>query len=96
MKRKGRLTAQKTGDYVSDTVEKEEFGDVEGFDQHSEAGCNYGGQSDYVDDADNLEDDVTWACQGFLEERHCYDEGYRHEIRRLSSRASGTEIVDKK
>jgi len=65
------LTAQKAGNDMSNTVKKEEFGDIEGFDQHGEACRNDGCQNDYVEDTDDLEDDVTWTGQVFLEERHC-------------------------
>ncbi len=93
----GRLTAQEAGDYVGDAVEKEEFRNVEGFDQHSEACCNNGGQSDYVYDADDLEDDVTWACQGFLEERHCYRKiGIGTEIVGRGLELGGTNMLDRK
>lgn len=55
---------------MCDAVEEEEFGDVEGLNQHGEAGSYACRQGDYVDDADDVEDDVAWACQGPVEERH--------------------------
>ena len=53
-------------------VEKEELGDVEGLDEHGEARCCDCGQGDDVQDTDDVEDDVAWASQGLLEERHCF------------------------
>lgn len=64
------LTAQGGGDDVADCVEEEEFGDDEGFDEHGEAGDDDGEQADDVHGSDDVEDDVAWTCQRFLEERH--------------------------
>ena len=57
---------------MGNTVEEEEFGDVEGFDEHGEAGRGNGGQADNVEDTDDVEDDVAWASQRLFEERHCF------------------------
>lgn len=51
-------------------VEEEEFGDLEGFDQHTEACGDDGDECDDIADADDVEDDVSWAGQRALEERH--------------------------
>ena len=56
---------------MRDTVKEEEFGYVEGLNQHGEAGSDHHGQTDYIDDSDDVEDDITWTGQGLLEERHC-------------------------
>lgn len=56
---------------MSDAVKEEELGDVESLYQHSEACCDNSCQGDYVEYTDDLKDDVAWACQGLLEERHC-------------------------
>lgn len=56
---------------MSDTVKEEELADIERLDQHSEACGHDSYQSDDIEDADDLEHDVSWARQVFLEERHC-------------------------
>lgn len=66
----GGLTAQGCGDDVADCVEEEEFGDYECFDEHGEGGDNDGEEADDVHGADYVEDDVAWASQWFLKERH--------------------------
>ena len=62
---------------MGDAVEEEEFGDVEGLDEHGEGGGRNGEEGDYVDDADDVEDDVAWTGQGLFEERHCGGGGRR-------------------
>ena len=64
------LTTEEARDHVTDAVEEEEFGDVEGFDEHGETGGGDGGETDDVDDADDVEDEPGWARQGLLEEWH--------------------------
>jgi len=70
--RMGQLTGQDACNDVRNAVEEEEFGDVECLDQHGEACCGDSDQGDYVYGADDIEDDVAWASQGLLKERHCF------------------------
>ena len=51
-------------------VKEEEFRDLEGLDQHTEACGDDGDERDDVADSDDVEDDVAWAGQRALEERH--------------------------
>ena len=58
---------------MRDTVEEEKLRDVECLDQHGEASCDYHGEADDVDNSDDIEDDITRAREGFIEEGHCLD-----------------------
>lgn len=71
-----KLTAQGGGDDMADSVEEEEFGDDEGFDEHREGGDDDGEEADDVHGADDIQDDVAWTSQGFLEERHLASFGF--------------------
>ena len=51
-------------------VKEEEFRDLEGLDQHTEACGDNGDERDDVTDSDDVEDDVAWTGQRALEERH--------------------------
>lgn len=62
--------AEECGDYVADAVEKEEFGDDKGLDQHDRAGDDDSYEADNVHDTDKVEDDVARPSQGFFKERH--------------------------
>ena len=55
---------------MADGVEEEEFGDLEGLDQHAEACGDNSDEGDDIADADDVEDDVAWAGQRALEEGH--------------------------
>lgn len=54
---------------MTDAVKKEELGDNERFHQHNDAGCNDGQETDYVEDAKDIEDNIAWTGQA-LEDCH--------------------------
>lgn len=54
---------------MTDGVEEEEFGDNECFHQHDNAGCNDGHETDDVENAKYIEDDIAWTGQA-LEDGH--------------------------
>ena len=51
-------------------VEEEEFRDLEGLNQHTEACGDNGDERNDVADSDDVEGDVAWAGQRALEEWH--------------------------
>jgi len=55
---------------MTDAIEEEELGDDESLDEHGKACCNDCSENDYIASADDIEDDVASAIEGFLEERH--------------------------
>ena len=55
---------------MGDGIKEEEFGDLEGLDEHTEACSDNSDEGDDVADADDVEDDVAWAGQRALEEGH--------------------------
>lgn len=55
---------------MADTVEEEELGDYEGLDEHDEASCDDREKGNYIHHSDDVEDEVAWASQGTVEERH--------------------------
>ena len=54
------------------TIEEEELADDEGLDQHDRTRSDDCQQTYYVEDSDDVEHDVSSACQGLSEETH-YD-----------------------
>ena len=54
---------------MTNAVEEEELGDDESFHQHDDAGCNDGQETDDVEDAKDIEDNIAWTGQA-LEDGH--------------------------
>ena len=57
---------------MAHSVEEEELADYKSLDEHHEGRRQHGEKAYDVANADGVEDDVTWACQGTFEERHAY------------------------
>ena len=59
---------------MAHAVKEEEFGDLEGLDEHGKAGADAGQKSDYIYDTNGIENNVPWTRQRFLTlpERHLW------------------------
>ena len=65
-KRKGRRerrTCDESRDEMAYTVEKEEFTDHEGLDEHHKRCGNHGEQAHDVASSDDIEDGIAWTGQ---------------------------------
>jgi hypothetical protein len=68
----GLRTANDDGDNMLASIEEEEFANDEGLDQHDRTRRDDCQQTDYVEDADDVEHDVSSAGQGLSKAAH-YD-----------------------
>lgn len=67
------LTTENRGYDMADAIEEEELGYDESFDQHDNAGCYHGHKTYDVEDAKNIENDITGTGQA-LENGHAADD----------------------
>ena len=65
-----KLTGQDASHDMADGIEKEELRDDERLDQHDETRNHARQEDDNIHHPDDVEDDITWPGQRFLEERH--------------------------
>lgn len=63
-------TARDGSQDMTDGIEEEELAGDRSLDKHDDAGGDDREQADDIHYADAIEDDVTWASQGFGRETH--------------------------